>query len=334
VATRNGIMGFGRIGRNIFRILHKNDGIEIAAIVDIADPQALAYLLRFDTVHGRFPEPITVKGDAMYVRGKQIRILTRREPGEAPWGELGVQIAIEATGQYRLRAQLEKHLQAGAKKVILTVPPRDKIDATIVMGVNDRILTKEHRIISNASCTSNAVAPIAKVLNDGFGIDKAFLTTIHAYTNDQRLADVPHTELRRSRAAAENIIPATTWAPQAIEEIVPELSKDFDGIAMNVPVPDGSIADLVTLMNRSVTPEEVNEVVRSAAATKYRSIIEYTEEPIVSSDVIGNPHSAIFDGLSTQVVGGNLLKTLTWYDNGWGYANRVVELIGRLAELG
>jgi len=334
VAIRIGIMGFGRIGRNIFRILHKNDGIEIAAIVDIADPQALAYLLRFDTVHGRFPEPITVKGDAMYVRGKQIRILTRREPGEAPWGELGVQIAIEATGQYRLRAQLEKHLQAGAKKVILTVPPRDKIDATIVMGVNDRILTKEHRIISNASCTSNAVAPIAKVLNDGFGIDKAFLTTIHAYTNDQRLADVPHTELRRSRAAAENIIPATTWAPQAIEEIVPELSKDFDGIAMNVPVPDGSIADLVTLMKRSVTPEEVNEVVRSAAATKYRSIIEYTEEPIVSSDVIGNPHSAIFDGLSTQVVGGNLLKTLTWYDNGWGYANRVVELIGRLAELG
>src|SRR5881296_289282 len=243
-------MGFGRIGRNIFRILYKRHDIEIAAIADIGDPQALAYLLRFDTVHGRFPEPITVKGDSMYVRGKQIKMLTRREPGEAPWGELGVQIAIEATGQYRLRSQLEKHLQAGAKKVILTVPPRDKIDATIVMGVNDQILTKEHRIVSNASCTANAVAPIAKVLNDAFGIDKAFLTTVHAYTNDQRLADVPHTELRRSRAAAENIIPATTWAPQAIEEIVPELSKDFDGIAMNVPVPDGSIADLVTLMKR------------------------------------------------------------------------------------
>jgi glyceraldehyde 3-phosphate dehydrogenase len=334
VAIRIGIMGFGRIGRNIFRILYKREDIEIAAIADIADPQALAYLLRFDTVHGRFPESVTVKGDSMYVRGRQIKILTKKEPGDVNWGELGVTIAVEATGQYRHRAQLERHLQAGAKKVILTVPPRDKIDATIVMGVNDHILTKEHRIVSNASCTANAVAPIAKVLNDGFGIEKAFLTSIHAYTNDQRLADVPHTELRRSRAAAENIIPTTTWAPQAIEEIVPELSDDFDGIAMNVPVPDGSIADLVSLMSRNITAEEVNEVVRSAASSKYRSIIEFTEEPIVSSDVIGNPHSAVFDGLSTQVVGGNLLKTLTWYDNGWGYANRVVELIERLTELG
>ena len=334
MTIRAGIMGFGRIGRNIFRILHKREDIEIAAIADIADPQALAYLLRFDTVHGRFPEPVSVKDGAMYVRGRQIKMLTRREPGEVPWSELGVSIVIESTGQYRLRQQLERHLQAGAKKVILTVPPRDKIDAIIVMGVNDHTLVKEHRIISNASCTANAVAPIAKVLNDGFGIQKAFLTTIHAYTNDQRLADVPHTELRRSRAAAENIIPATTWAPQATKEIVPELSTDFDGIAMNVPVPDGSIADLVTLMSRPVTAVEVNEVVKSAAASRFRSIIEYTEEPIVSSDVIGNPHSAVFDGLSTQVVGGNLLKTLTWYDNGWGYANRVVELIGRLAELG
>jgi glyceraldehyde 3-phosphate dehydrogenase len=334
MAIRIGIMGFGRIGRNIFRILHKREDIEIAAIVDIADPQALAYLLRFDTVHGRFPEPVSIKGDSMYVRGRQIRILTKREPGEAPWGELGVTIAIESTGQYRFRKQLEKHLAAGAKKVILTVPPRDEIDATIVMGVNDHILTRDHRIVSNASCTANAVSPIAKVLNDAFGIDKGFLTSVHAYTNDQRLADVPHNELRRSRAAAENIIPASTWAPQVIHDIVPGLTRDFDGIAMNVPVPDGSIADLVTLMKRSVTPEEVNEVVRSAAASRFRSIIEYTEEPIVSSDVIGNPHSAIFDGLSTQVVGGNLLKTLTWYDNGWGYANRVVELIGRLSELG
>ena len=334
MAIRIGIMGFGRIGRNIFRILYKREDIEIVAIADIADPQALAYLLRFDTVHGRFPEPVSVKGEAMYVRGRQIKMVTKKEPGEVPWGELGVEIAIDATGKYRLRAQLEKHLEAGAKKVILTVPPRDRIDATIVMGVNDQVLTKEHRIVSNGSCTANAVAPIAKVLHEAFGIQKAFLTTVHAYTNDQRLADVPHTELRRSRAAAENIIPAITWAPKAIEEIVPELAKKIDGIAMNVPVPDGSLADLVSLMSRDVTPEEVNEIVKSAAAAKYKSIIEYTEEPIVSSDVIGNPHSAIFDGLSTQVVCGNLLKTLTWYDNGWGYANRVVELIGRLAELG
>jgi glyceraldehyde 3-phosphate dehydrogenase len=333
LSIRVGIMGFGRIGRNIFRILHGREDIEVAAIVDIADPQALAYLLRFDTVHGRFPDPVSIKGDAMYVRGRQIRVLTRREPGEVPWRDLGVTIAVEATGQYRYRAQLERHLEAGAEKVILTVPPRDPLDATIVMGVNDRILTKEHRIVSNASCTTNAVAPIAKILHDEFGIEKAFLTTVHAYTNDQRLADVPHTELRRSRAAAENIIPTTTWAPRAIGEIVPDLSNDFDGIAMNVPVPDGSIADLVSLMSRPVTVEEVNEVVRSAAASRYRSIIEYTEEPIVSSDVIGNPHSGVFDGLSTQVVGGNLLKTLTWFDNGWGYANRVVELIGRLAAL-
>jgi glyceraldehyde 3-phosphate dehydrogenase len=326
-------MGFGRIGRNIFRIVHKREDIEIAAIADIADPQALAYLLRFDTVHGRFPEPISVKGDSMYVRGRQIKMLTRREPGEVPWGELGVAIAIEATGQYRFRAQLARHLEAGAKKVILTVPPRDAIDATIVMGVNDHTLTRDHRIVSNASCTANAVAPIVKILNDAFGIDKGMLTTVHAYTNDQRLADVPHTELRRSRAAAENIIPTTTHSPRVIMTMLPELAGKLDGMAMNVPVRDGSIADLVTLMSRPLVVEEINEVVKSAAASRFRSIIEYTEEPIVSSDVIGNPHSGVFDALSTQVVGGNLVKTLTWYDNGWGYANRVVELIGRLTEL-
>ena len=334
MTIRIGIFGFGRIGRNIFRIVHKRDDIEVVAIADIADPQALAYLLRFDTVHGRFPEPVTVKGECMYVRGRQIRMLTRREPGEVPWGDLGVTIAIEATGKYRFREQLSRHLQAGAKKVVLTVPPRDAIDATIVVGVNDHTLTPDHRIVSNASCTTNAVAPVVKILNEAFGIRSGMLTTVHAYTNDQRLADVPHSEMRRSRAAAENIIPTTTYSPRVIEAMLPELAGKLDGMAMNVPVPDGSIADLVTLMARNVSAEEVNEVVRSAASSRFRSIIEYTEEPLVSSDVIGNPHSGIFDGLSTQVVGGNLLKTLTWYDNGWGYANRVVELIGRLTELG
>ena len=333
MSVRIGIMGFGRIGRNIFRILHGRDDVEVAAIVDIADPQALAYLLRFDTVHGRFPEPVTVKGEFMYVRGRQIKMITKREPGEVNWGELGVTMVIESTGQYRLREQLQKHLDAGAKRVILTVPPRDALDATIVMGVNDHTLTRGHRIISNASCTANAVAPIVKILNEAFGIEKGMLTTVHAYTNDQRLADVPHTEMRRSRAAAENIIPTTTYSPQVIEAMLPALKGRLDGMAMNVPVPDGSIADLVTLMSRPVTIEEVNEIVRSSAASKYKTIIEYTEEPIVSSDVIGNPHSGIFDSLSTQVVGGNLLKTLTWYDNGWGYANRVVELVWRLAEM-
>lgn len=330
---RIGIMGFGRIGRNIFRIVHKRPDIEIVAIADIADPRALAYLLRFDTVHGRFSETVSVKGEALYVRGRQIKALIRREPGDVPWGELDVSIVIEATGKYRRRAQLERHLEAGAKRVILTVPPADEIDATIVVGVNDETLRASHRIVSNASCTANAVGPVVKILNRAFGIDRAMLTTIHAYTNDQRLADVPHTEMRRSRAAAENIIPTTTHATKMIETMMPELAGRLDGMAMNVPVPDGSIADLVLLMSRPVTAEEVNEVVKSAAASDYRSIIEYTDEPIVSSDVIGNPNSGVFDGLSTQVVGGNLLKALVWFDNGWGYANRVVDLIGRFAVL-
>jgi glyceraldehyde 3-phosphate dehydrogenase len=331
MAIRIGIMGFGRIGRNAFRILYPRDDIEIVAIVDIADFKALEYLLRFDTVHGRFAEPVWVKGDFMYAKGRQIRLLQRRAPGDVDWGALGVDIVIEATTQYRYREQLQKHLDMGAKRVILTVPPRDEIDALVVTGVNDHVLNADTRIVSNASCTANALAPICKLLDDNFGIEKGFMTTVHAYTNDQRLADVPHSDLRRSRAAAENIIPTTTWSPRAVEAILPQLKGKLDGMALNVPVPDGSCVDLVTLMKKDVTAEEVNEVVRSAAATTMKSVVEYTDQPIVSSDVIGNSHSAIFDGLSTQTLGGNLLKTITWYDNGWGYATRVVELIYRLA---
>ena len=330
---RIGIMGFGRIGRNVFRILYPNDDIEVAAIVDVADPKALEYLLRFDTVHGRFEEPVWISGDSMYVKGRQVRVLQQRAPGDVNWKELGVDIVIEATGQYRTRALLEKHLEMGAKRVILTVPPRDRIDALVVMGVNDHVITNDSRIVSNASCTANALAPICKILNDAFGIERGFMTTVHAYTNDQRLADVPHTEIRRSRAAAENIIPASTWAPQAVEEIVPELKGKLDGMALCVPVPDGSTVDLVTLMKRSVKKEEVNAVVKSAAETRFKSIVEYSDQPIVSSDVIGNPHSAVFDSLSTAVLQDNLLKTLTWYDNGWGYAMRVVELVMKMAHL-
>ena len=334
MAIRIGIMGFGRIGRNIFRLVYDREDIEVAGIADIADPQALAYLLRFDTVHGRFPETVAVKGEHMYVRGRQIRILTKREPGEVPWKELGVSIVAECTGKYRTRAALEKHLAAGAERVVRTVPPRDAIDAVIVMGVNDHTLAPEHRIVSNASSTAGAVAPVVKILHEAFGIERAMLTTVHAYTNDQRLADVPHTELRRSRAAAENIIPTVTHAPHMITAMLPALEGRLDGMAMNVPVGDGSIADLVLLMSRAVTAEEINAVVRSASESRYRRILEYTEEPLVSSDVIGSPHSGIFDGLSTQVVGGNLVKALVWFDNGWGYANRVVDLIVRLAAFG
>jgi glyceraldehyde 3-phosphate dehydrogenase len=325
-------MGFGRIGRNVFRILYPRDDIQTVAIVDVAEPRALEYLLKFDTVHGRFKEPVWVKGDQLYAGGRRIRMLQQTAPGDVDWAGLGVDIVVEATGKYRTREVLERHLERGARRVILTVPPRDEVDAIVVMGVNDQVLTPDCRIVSNASCTANALAPVCKVLNDAFGIEKGFMTTVHAYTNDQRLADVPHTELRRSRAAAENIIPASTWSPRAVERILPELTGRLDGIALCVPVPDGSSVDLVTLMKQDVNAEDVNQVVRSAAATRFKNIIEYIDEPIVSSDVIGNSHSAVFDALSTQVIGGNLLKTLTWYDNGWGYASRVVELILRMAE--
>jgi len=333
MAIRIGIMGFGRIGRNVFRILYPRDDIEIAAISDVAEPAALEYLLKYDTVHGRFLEPVEISGNVMYVKGKPIRLVQGRAPGDVDWDALGVDIVIEATTRYRTRAELQKHVDSGAKRVILTVPPRDRIDALVVMGVNEHVLTSDTRIVSNASCTANALAPICKILHEAFGIDRGFMTTIHAYTNDQRLADVPHTDLRRSRAAAENIIPTDTWSPQAVGAILPELQGKLDGTALCVPVPDGSCVDLVALMQRPVVAEEVNQVVKAAAASNMQNIVEYTESPIVSSDVIGNSHSAIFDALSTQVLGGNLLKTITWYDNGWGYANRVVELVLRLAEL-
>jgi glyceraldehyde 3-phosphate dehydrogenase len=334
MATRVGIMGFGRIGRNVFRILYPRDDIQVVAIVDIAPPEALEYLLRFDTVHGRFTEPMSVVGNAMYVQGRQIQMLQARAPGDVDWAALGVDIVIEATGQYRTRQHLERHLEMGARQVILTSPPRDELDALVVMGVNDHVLTSDSRIVSNASCTANAVAPVCKVLHEAFGIDRAFLTTVHAYTNDQRLADVPHSELRRCRAAAENIIPTDTWSPEAVGRILPELKGKLAGMALCVPVADGSCIDLVCLMREKVDPVEVNEVVKSAAATRLRNIVEYSDQPLVSSDVIGNSHSSVFDGMSTRVLAGNLLKTVTWYDNGWGYASRVVEMIQRMAELG
>jgi glyceraldehyde 3-phosphate dehydrogenase len=333
MTTRIGLMGFGRIGRNVFRIVHDRSDIEVAAIVDIAEPAALEYLLRFDTVHGRFEDPVWIKGDSLYAKGRAIKILQAKAPGDVDWASLGVDIVVEATGQYRTRAVLQKHIDRGAKAVVLTVPPRDEVDALVVMGVNDHVLGKNTRIVSNASCTANALAPICKILDDAFGIERGFMTTVHAYTNDQRLADVPHTEMRRSRAAAENIIPTETHSPQVVQSILPQLAGKLDGMALNVPVPDGSNVDLVTLMKRTVTAEEVNEIVKSASLTTFKRIVEYTDQPIVSSDVVGNDHSAVFDGLSTFVLGGNMLKTITWYDNGWGYAMRVVELIGRLASL-
>jgi glyceraldehyde 3-phosphate dehydrogenase len=335
MSLRIGLMGFGRIGRNIFRILYPGTDIEIRAIVDVADAKALEYLLKFDTVHGRFREPVSVKDGAMYVKGRQIRMINAKAPGDVDWAALDVDVVIEATGQYRTREVLQKHLDRGARTVILTVPPRtvEDVDALIVSGVNDDDLKPSHRIVSNGSCTINAMAPILKVLDDNFGVQQAFMTSIHAYTNDQRLADVPGKDLRRSRAAAENIIPTSTYSPRGIGRILSQLEGKLEGLALNVPVPDGSCVDLSTLLARAVTRDEVNEVMRSAAATTYRNIIEYSEDPLVSSDVIGNSHSAIFDSLATMVVGGDLVKTIVWYDNGWGYATRVVELIRRVQQL-
>jgi glyceraldehyde 3-phosphate dehydrogenase len=327
---RVALNGFGRIGRTLLRILSERKDIDVVAINDIADNKGLVYLFKYDTVMGTFRGEIGLEDNTFKVNHHQIKMTAIPELGRLPWKELGVDIAVEATGRFRLRGEIAAHLEAGARKVILTVPSKDEIDATVVLGVNDDVLKPEHEIISNASCTTNCLAPVAKVLDESFGIVKGVMTTVHAYTNDQRLADVPHKDLRRSRAAAENIIPTTTGAAKAVGKVLPNLQGKLDGIAMRVPVPDGSIVDLVTEMARPVTAEEVNAAIAAAAAGPLRTILEYSNEPIVSSDVIGNSHSSIFDALSTTVLGENLLKVVSWYDNEWGYSCRVVDLMQRL----
>ncbi len=332
---RVAINGFGRIGRAVFRIIvtRSDPGIVVVAINDLSDDDILAYLLEYDSVMGRFEEEVTVEDGVMKVGGHQIKMLMERDPEQLPWAELGVDVVIESTGVFRDRASLQKHLDAGAKRVILTVPAKGEIDQTIVLGANDEELDAGDLVVSNASCTTNCLAPLAKVLDDAFGIRKGVMTTVHAYTNDQRLADVPHKDLRRSRAATENIIPTTTGAAKAVGKVLPNLDGKLDGMAMRVPVPDGSIVDLVVELDREVTPEEVNATVKAAAEGPLAGIIEYTEDPIVSTDIIGNPHSSIFDAAGTQVLGGNLVRVIAWYDNEWGYSNRVVDLIERLAEV-
>ncbi|MCK4304426.1 MAG: type I glyceraldehyde-3-phosphate dehydrogenase [Candidatus Eisenbacteria sp.] len=329
---RIAINGFGRIGRTVLRILSDRKDIDVVAINDISDNKGLMYLFKYDTVMGIFKGEIGLEDGIFKVNHHNIKMTAIREIEQLPWKELKVDLVVEATGVFRKRAMIAKHLEAGAKKVILTVPSQDEIDATVVLGVNDEVLKAEHHIVSNASCTTNCLAPLAKVLDENFGIVKGVMTTIHAYTNDQRLADVPHKDLRRSRAAAENIIPTTTGAARAVGKVLPNLKGKLDGMAMRVPVPDGSTVDLVTEMDKEVSVEAVNSLVRQASEGPLKDILEYCEEPIVSSDVIGNAHSSIFDALSTQVLGGKLLKTISWYDNEWGYSSRVVDLMGRLRE--
>ena len=328
---RVAINGFGRIGRSVFRILNFRENFDVVAINDIADNEAMAYLLKYDTVMGPFNDLVEIKGDVLNTSHNAVKMLAEKDPNQLPWGEMGVDVVIESTGIYRTKNELEQHLRSGAKKVILTVPSKDEIDYTLVIGVNDGGLTDEHKIISNASCTTNCLAPIAKILNDNYGIEYGVINTIHAYTNDQRLADVPHSDWRRSRAAAENIIPTTTGAARAVGKVLPELDGKLDGIAMRVPVPDGSVVDSVFRLEKHVTTDDINQMVKHAAdEPSMRSVMEYSTLPVVSTDIIGNPHSSIFDAPFTKVIDGTLVKTVNWYDNEWGYSNRVVDLVSIL----
>ena len=328
---RVAINGFGRIGRSVFRILNLQKSIDVIAINDIADNAAMAYLLKYDTVMGPFKDSVDLDGDVLKTSFNEIKMLAERDPLELPWSEMGVDIVIESTGIFRTKKQLDSHIKAGAKRVILTVPAKDEIDYTLVIGVNDKGLKSDHRIISNASCTTNCLAPMAKILNDNFGIEHGVINTIHAYTNDQRLADVPHSDWRRSRAAAENIIPTTTGAARAVGKVLPELKGKLDGIAMRVPVPDGSVVDSVFKLQKSVTIDEINNTVKRATKKDdMQSVVEYSNFPVVSTDIIGNPHSSIFDAPFTKVIDGTLVKTVNWYDNEWGYSNRVADLVNIL----
>ena len=328
---RVAINGFGRIGRSVFRVLDHHKEIDLVAINDIFDKDVLVYLLKYDTVMGRFPGDVALDGDILNAGHQQVKLLSERIPEQLPWGDLDIDVVVESTGIFRQRAQLENHLTAGAKKVILTVPPKDEIDYMVVLGVNDDGLTVDHSIISNASCTTNCLAPMAKVLHEAFGIELGVINTIHAYTNDQRLADVPHSDWRRSRAAAENVIPTTTGAARAVGKVLPELNGKLDGIAMRVPVPDGSVVDFNVRLEQDVTLEKINDAVHAAAESgPLAKVLEYSTFPVVSTDIIGNEHSSIYDAPFTRVIGGNFIKTLNWYDNEWGYSNRIVDLMGKL----
>jgi glyceraldehyde 3-phosphate dehydrogenase len=331
---RVAINGFGRIGRSVFRILNERKDIDVVAINDLFDNEVLLYLFKYDTVMSTYKGDVYIEDDYLVTPNERVLMLAQRDVSKLPWKDLNIDVVVEATGVFRTRETLEPHLKAGAKKVVLTVPSKDEIDYTIVLGVNDEGLKPEHRIVSNASCTTNCLAPMAKVLHDSFGIVEGLMTTTHAYTNDQRLADVPHKDWRRGRAAAENIIPTTTGAAKAVGKVIPELKGKLDGMASRVPVPDGSVVDLVVEVSKDITVEDVHNAVREAAKTPYmKDVLLYSETKLVSSDIVGNPYSSIYDPQYTQILGKRILKTLNWYDNEWGYSNRVVDLIVRFMEM-
>ncbi|MBU1851741.1 MAG: type I glyceraldehyde-3-phosphate dehydrogenase [Candidatus Omnitrophica bacterium] len=334
MVVKVGINGFGRIGRNVFKIIEKRDDMEVVSINDLTDAKTLAHLLKYDSVHGKFDGTVESEENGIVVDGREVQITSVKDPAQLGWGKLGVAVVIEATGVFRKKAQIEQHIAAGAKKVILTVPAKDEIDNMIVLGVNGEDLKDSDKIVSNASCTTNCLAPMVKVLNDTFGLKYGLMTTVHAYTNDQSILDLPHSDLRRARAAAESIIPTTTGAAAAVGKIIKELKGKLNGMAMRVPVKDGSVVDLVAELEKEVTIEEINAAMKKAAEGEMKGILEYTNDPIVSVDIIGNSHSCIFDSLATMTMNKTMVKVVGWYDNEWGYSNRVVDLIGKLAAKG
>jgi glyceraldehyde 3-phosphate dehydrogenase len=333
MSTRVAINGFGRIGRLVFKAAQYDKDVEVVAINDLTDAHTLAHLLKYDSVHGRYPEKVSVDGDSLVVGDSKIKVIAERDPAALPWNDFGVDIVVESTGVFRQRAQLENHLNQGVKKVVLTVPAKDEIDNTIVLGVNNADLKSTDQIVSNASCTTNCLAPVAKVLHDNFGIVRGVMTTIHGYTNDQQLLDLPHKDLRRARAAAVSMIPTTTGAARAVGKVIPDLNGRLDGGAIRVPVSDGSIVDLVAVVEKNTSADEVNAAMKKAAEGDMKGILEYCEDPIVSIDIVGNPHSSVFDSLSTSVMDGNLVKVFSWYDNEWGYSNRTLDLLKLMASM-
>ncbi len=325
--TRVAINGFGRIGRMFLRAALNDRKLDVVAVNDLTDSATLAYLLKYDSIHGIFPGQISSDKESLIVNGKKINVFNVKEPESLPWKDLKVDVVAECTGFFTNKADAMRHISAGAKKVLLSAPSKDGSTATVVKGVNDKIISKGETVISNASCTTNSLAPVALVLHKNFRISKGFMTTIHAYTNDQKILDFPHKDLRRARAAAVNIIPTTTGAASALHEVIPELKGKLDGISMRVPVPCASVTDLVCQVEASTSVDEVNAAFKKAADTYLKGIMQYSDEPIVSSDIVGNPHSSIFDSLLTKVIDGNMIKVLAWYDNEWGFSNRMVDVI-------
>ncbi|MBZ0268109.1 type I glyceraldehyde-3-phosphate dehydrogenase [bacterium] len=331
MSVKIGINGFGRIGRLVYRALSAKPDVEVVAVNDLTDNATLAHLLKYDSVHGRFGNQVKATADGISVDGKNVKVMAERDPGALKWGDLGVDVVVESTGLFTAREKAALHLKGGARKVIISAPSKDA-DVTVVIGVNSDMYDPEkHQVISTASCTTNCLAPVAKVLNDTFGLEQGLMTTIHAFTNDQRILDLPHKDLRRARDAAVSMIPTTTGAAKAVALALPELKGKLTGMAVRVPIPDGSMVDLTANLTKSCTEADINAAMKAAAEGPLKGILEYTEDPIVSIDIVGNPHSSVFDSLATIVLGGKMVKVISWYDNEWGYSNRLADMVVEVA---